>query len=213
MITRKMAMIVAASLLVPPVAAQADNPMSYRLLSQQEAAGLPHNRGALGMQVERAQQITDDGMTFDILRVKQVRPGSPGAQAGFKFGDQIIAVDGRVFASLASFAAYVGSVAPGTQASVDYIPAGGGPQQAQRIGVTVGAAGQTAVPNGQANGPPATGMSTGTKVAIGVGAAALFGCYELGCFSYRSAGAPKSTQQQVQQPNGYRKRPVSAALL
>jgi S1-C subfamily serine protease len=208
MITRKTAMIVAAFLLVPPVAARADNPMSYRLLSQQEAAGLPHNRGALGLQVERAQQITDDGMTFDILRVKQVRPGSPGAQAGFKFGDQIIAVDGRVFASLASFAAYVGSVAPGTQASVDYIPAGGGPQQAQRIGVTVGAAGQAAVPNSQANGPASTGMSTGTKVAIGVGAAALFGCYELGCFSHRSAaGTTNGTRQQVQQPpNGYQRQ-------
>jgi hypothetical protein len=35
-------------------------------------------------------------------------------------------------------------------------------------------------------------MSTGTKVAIGVGAAALFGCYELGCFSHRSVGAPNS---------------------
>jgi hypothetical protein len=50
MIPGKMAMIVAASVLVLPVAARADNPMSYRLLSQQEAAGLPHNRGALGMQ-------------------------------------------------------------------------------------------------------------------------------------------------------------------
>jgi hypothetical protein len=49
-------------------------------------------------------------------------------------------------------------------------------------------------------------MSTGTKVAIGVGAAALFGCYELGCFSYRSAGAPNSTRQQVQQPNGYQRQ-------
>jgi S1-C subfamily serine protease len=207
MIPGKMAMIVAASVLVLPVAARADNPMSYRLLSQQEATGLPHNHGALGMEVERAQQITDDGMTFDILRVKQVRPGSPGAQAGFKSGDQIIAVDGRVFASLASFAAYVGSVAPGTQASVDYIPAGGGPQQAQRVGVTVGAAGHAAVPSGPANGPVATGMSTGTKVAIGVGAAALFGCYELGCFSsHRSAGAPTSTRQQVQQPDSYQRQ-------
>ena len=204
MITRKMVMIVATTLLALPVATRADNPMSYRLLSQQEAAGLPHNRGALGLEVERAQQITDDGMTFDILRVKQVRPGSPGAQAGFQSGDQIIAVDGRVFASLASFAAYVGSVAPGNQASVDYIPAGGGPQQAQRIGVTVGAAGQTAVPSG--HGPAATGMSTGTKVAIGVGAAALFGCYQLGCFSHRSVGAPNSTRQQVQQPNGYQRQ-------
>jgi hypothetical protein len=40
--------------------------------------------------------------------------------------------------------------------------------------------------------------------AIGVGAAALFGCYELGCFSHRSTtGAPNSARQQVQQPNNY----------
>ena len=55
----------AFALLVLPLApAHADNQMGYRLLSAQEAAGLPHNHGALGMDVERAQQITDDGLTF-----------------------------------------------------------------------------------------------------------------------------------------------------
>ena len=166
-----------------PVPAWAENQMGYRLLTSQDAAALPHNRGSLGMEIERSQQIVDGGMTFDLIRVKGVRSGSPGAQAGFNPGDQIIAVDGRVFPSLAAFAAYVGSVQPGTAASVDYIPANGGPAQAQRVAVTVGAAGSPAQAPVQA--PSQGGMSTGTKVAIGVGAAALLGCYELGCFSHR----------------------------
>jgi predicted metalloprotease with PDZ domain len=37
------------------------------------------------------QQITDGGMKFDLIRVKQVRRGSPGDRAGFRKGDQIIA--------------------------------------------------------------------------------------------------------------------------
>ena len=118
--------------------AYADNPMGYRLLSQQEASNLPRNQGALGLDVERASQITDDGLTFDIIRIKQVHRGSSGAQAGFNIGDQIIAIDGRVFPSLATFAAYVGSTLPGRRINVDYIPTGGGPQQAQRITVLIG---------------------------------------------------------------------------
>lgn len=94
----------------------------------QEASTLPHNHGALGVDVERAQQITDEGMTFDLIRVKEVRQGSPGAKAGFRRGDQIIAVDGRVFPSIAAFAAYVGSMSRGSRVSIDYIPAGGGPR-------------------------------------------------------------------------------------
>ena len=93
--------------------------MGYRLLSVQEASRLPHHRGALGMDVERAQQITDDGMTFDLIRVKQVRRESPGDRAGFRKGDQIIAVDGRVFPSIAAFGAYVGSMSPGSRVNVD----------------------------------------------------------------------------------------------
>lgn len=91
-----------------PSPAQADNPMGYRLLSAQDAANLPRNRGALGLDVERSQQITDSGMTFEVMRVMQVKTGSPGAQAGFRPGDQIIAVDGRVFPTITAFAAYVG---------------------------------------------------------------------------------------------------------
>ncbi len=166
--------------------------MGYQLVSTQQAADLPRSGGALGMQVGRAQQITDGGMTFELLRVNGVRAGSPAAQAGFNAGDQIIAVDGRVFASVAAFAGYVGSVQPGQQIRVDYMPAGGGPQQAQRVAVTVGAAGR-AVPAQHAQTQP-TGLSTGTKVAIGAGAAALFGCYELGCFSHQKSKAAIAQQ-------------------
>ena len=185
--------------------AHADNQMGYRLLSQQDAQALPHNRGALGMDIEAAQRITDGGMTFDLIRVKQVRSGSPGEQAGFHPGDEIIAVDGEVFSSLAVFAAYVGSVQPGTQINIDYIPAGGGPQQAQRTAVTVGMAGQTAQPTVQADqadqaNQPRPGISTGTKVAIGVGAVALFGCYELGCFSRHHHAAAVQPGQQNNAP-------------
>jgi PDZ domain len=190
MVSRTVTAIVTASMLTlqwTPKLAYAENQMGYRLLSVQEASSLPHNHGALGMDVERAQQITDDGLTFDIIRVKQVRRGSPGAQAGFRKDDQIIALDGRVFPSIAAFAAYVGSISPGSQASVDYMPAGGGPEAAERVAVIVGRAGRPAqdIPqNHQSDEPAASGMSTRTK--IGIGAAALLGCYALGCFSSRS---------------------------
>ena len=188
-----------------PGLARAENQMGYQLLSPQAAASLPHNGGSLGMAIERAQQITDGGMTFDIIRVTQVRRGSAGAQAGFTLGDQIIAVDGQVFPSLAAFAAYVGSIPPSTQVSVDYIPANGGPAQAQRVALTVGAAGG-APPTAPAQAPRSTGMSTGTKVAIGVGAAALLGCYEMGCFSHRQPTPATRPQFQNQQPGMYQQQ-------
>jgi membrane-associated protease RseP (regulator of RpoE activity) len=198
------ASLLAGSLCLP---ALADNQMGYRLLSPQDAENLPRNHGGLGMDIEAAQRITDGGMTFDLIRVRQVRSGSPGEQAGFHAGDEIIAVNGDVFSSLATFAAYIGSVQPGSQINVDYIPAGGGPQQAQRIAVTVGTAGQVARPAPQAelSGQPHTGLSTGSKVAIGVGAVALFGCYELGCFSRHHRPAttlPGQPQVQVPSQNG-----------
>ena len=160
-----------------PETAYADNPMGYRVVTPQEAAGLPHNGGTLGLELQRAEMINDAGVAFEIMRVDRVHDRSPGARAGFHPGDELISVNGRVFPSLAVFAAYVGSLPPGQPASVDYIPAGGGPAQAQRVQV---------VPGGSA----APGMSTKEKVAIGVGAAALFGCYELGCFSHRKAPPP-----------------------
>ena len=169
--------------------------MGYQMLSMQEAAALPHNHGALGLDVDRAQQITDGGMTFDIIRVKQVKRGSTGAQAGLRSGDEIIALDGHVFPTLVAFAAYIGSAQPGSQMMVDYMPAGSGPQKAQRVAVTVGQAGQPA-PSGPAS--TSSGMSTGTKIAIGAGAVALLGCYEMGCFSHHAR--PANGQQPGQQP-------------
>jgi hypothetical protein len=199
MLNGRVVLLVVAALVgvqAQPGSTRAENQMGYQLLSPQAAARLPHNHGSLGMDIERAQQITDGGMTFDLIRVRGVNRGSPGAQAGFNTGDQIIAVDGMVFPSLTTFAAYVGSVQPGASVSVDYIPANGGPAQAQRVAVTVGAVGSAAAPS--------TGMSTGTKVAIGVGAAALLGCYELGCFSHhKPAQATAGGQVQNQQPGGY----------
>jgi S1-C subfamily serine protease len=183
--------LLAVSLLLvggAPLPVQAENAMGYRLLSAQEATALPRNHGSLGMDVERSQEITDGGMTFDIIRIKQVQRGSPGARAGFKTGDQIIAVDGRVFPTLVSFAAYIGALSPGTQATIDYIPVGGGPAQAQRVPVTVGVSGRSSKPNEETTS--STGLSTGTKVAIGVGAVALLGCYEMGCFSHRASASP-----------------------
>ena len=179
-----------------PPAVQAENQMGYQLLSTQQAAGLPHNGGSLGMDIGRAQQITDGGMTFDVLQVRGVRQGSPAAQAGLNVGDELIAVDGRVFASVAAFAGYVGSAHPRQQLSVDYMPAGGGPQQAQRVLVTVGTGGRSDATRQQRQS--STGLSTGSKVAIGVGAAALFGCYEMGCFSRSKPTNTLSKEQSLQ---------------
>ena len=209
MVSRTMTVIVAASMLALQWAAQpahAENQMGYRLLSVEEAARLPQNRGALGLDVERAQQITDDRMTFDIIRVKEVRPGSTGAHAGFRRGDQIIAVNGRVFPSIAAFAAYVGSMSPGNRLSVDYIPAGGGPGAAERLSVIIGGAGrpaQNSPQHRQMDEPASTGMST--RMKIGIGAAALLGCYELGCFSSKSNSSGSAGDQQPQ-PYGAQRR-------
>ena len=161
MFNRSAAVALAALLLATSVSApaSADNQMGYQLLSASQASSLPNNGGALGMDVGRSQVINDQGLSFELLRINAVRPGSPGAQAGLKPGDQIIAVDGRVFPSVAVFAAYVGSVLPGRQISVDTIPAGGGPQQAQRVGVTVGSKGLT-VPPQQAESPTTPGVTT-----------------------------------------------------
>ena len=158
-------------------AGRAENPMGYRVLAAEQAASLPRNHGALGLDVERGQPIDSGGMAFELIRVKSVRRGSPAEAGGLREGDQIVAVDATVFPSLAAFAAYVGALRPGAQATVDYLPADAGPAQAQRVSLTVGGPGaQPAKSKG--------GLSTGAKVAIGLGA--LFGCYELGCFSHGS---------------------------
>lgn len=193
MTNRLAAALVAASLALQfaPSVALADNQMGYRLLSPQQAAQLPRGGGVLGINVGAGQQINDSGLSFELLRVSSVRPRSPGAQAGLNVGDQIIAVDGRVFPSVAAFAAYVGSAQPGQQIAVDYIPNGGGPQQAQRIGVVMAGAGG-ATSSQQTGQAKSSGLSKRSKIAIGVGAAAIL-CYELGCFS-RSKPQPAPAQ-------------------
>ena len=186
MFKRTVAALALASLLAAPLGATqawADNQMNYRLLPAAEASTLPRAGGTLGLNVGPGEQINSGGLTFKLLRVNSAKQGSPGADAGFRAGDQIIAVDGRVFPSVPAFAGYVGSLPPGHQISVDYLPAGGGPQEAQRVTATLGGAGGS-IPAQPAEAAPSGGLSTGTKVAIGVGAAALFGCYKLGCFSH-----------------------------
>ena len=195
MINRKVVALLAASLFslqVLAAPAMADNQMGYQLLTADQAAALPRGGGKLGLNVGRAQQINSGGMTFELLKVNSVVQGSPGSEAGLRVGDKIIAVDGKVFPSVAAFASYVGSIAPAGKISIDYMPAGGGPQQAQRVGVTLGRG--TSVPT-QPSQPESKGLSTGEKVAIGAGAAALFGCYKLGCFSHFKR--PAATQPQI----------------
>ena len=198
MVNRTLAAFVTASFIVlQPLAgsAMADNQMGYQMLTADQASALPKNGGKLGLNVGRAQQVNSGGMTFELLKVNGVTQGSPGAQAGFKVGDQIISVDGRVFPSVAAFAAYVGSIRPADVISVDYMPPDGGPQDAQRVKVTLGG-GTRQVGQGTVS-PAEHGLSTGEKVAIGVGAAALFGCYKLGCFSRHAKPATQTqpTQQ------------------
>ena len=191
MVNRTLTALLTASFLslqVLPTPAAADNQMGYQLLTAEQAAALPRGGGKLGLNVGRAQQINSGGMTFELLRVNGVTQGSAGDKAGLRTGDQIIAVDGKVFPSVAAFASYVGSISPAGRISIDYMPQGGGPQQAQRVGLTLGGA-PSATP--EASRPQSSGLTTGEKVAIGVGAAALFGCYKFGCLSRlrRSVGA------------------------
>ena len=215
MINRTAVALVAAAFLgvqgLPALAQQTQNQMNYHLVTPQEAASLPQAGGALGMDIVSGEHINDGGLSFELLRIKGVRVGTPGAQAGFHAGDQIVAADGRVFPTLQTFAAYVRSLAPGKLMAVDYIPAGGGPQQAQRVGVTVGNGGRAVAP-AQADAAH-EGLSTGTKLAIGVGAVALFGCYEMGCFSHKQQPQPAAAQagygqQTPQQGYGQQAQPV-----
>jgi hypothetical protein len=162
--------------------AHAENALGYRAISAEEAALFPPGHGSLGVIVERARQISDSGMIFDLIRIKQIRQSSPAQRAGLHVGD---AVDGRVFQSLAIFGAYIAALSPGSRAAVDYIPADCGPDNARRVTVALG---QGSQPRSR----------TGEKVAIGDGAAALLGCYEMGCF------APRPAAQPAQAPNSGR---------
>ena len=207
MINRTVAGLLASTVLAMqcvPALAQTQNQLGYTLITPQQAASLPKAGGALGMDIVTGEHINDGGLSFEMLKVKGVRVGTPGAQAGFHAGDQIVAADGHVFPSLLTFAAYVRSLPPGKLMAVDYIPAGGGPQQAQRVGVTVGDGGRAVAPAQADTAPEHQGLSTGTKIAIGVGAAALFGCYEMGCFSRKKQPvSAMQTRGGMQQQPGY----------
>jgi S1-C subfamily serine protease len=173
-----------------PTVAYAENQMGYRVLSVEQAARLPNNSGALGLDIAPAQRISDSGMTFALMQVKRVQAGSTAAQAGLQRGDQIIAVNGRVFPSSTAFAAYVRSMAPGNRINIDYIPAGGGPRNAERVAVVVGKPGSSGAQYAEAQAQEkSSGMSTRTK--IGLGAAALLGCYYFGCFSGHSGSSSR----------------------
>jgi len=167
------------SVQLAPIVAHAENAMGYRLVTTSQAANLPDNHGSLGLNVAPAGQITSSGMRFALMQVKGVQRGSPAARAGFQQGDQIIAVNGRVFPTGTAFAAYLRSIPPGTRINMDHIPAGGGPSNAQRIALVVGKPGYSAAQSAQSE--HSRGMSTRTK--LGLGAAAVFGCYYMGCFS------------------------------
>ena len=162
--------------------ASADNKMGYKLESAAEASALTKAGGSLGMKVGPEDDISSEGLSFQVLKVEGVAGDSPAAQAGLKVGDQIIAVNGRVFPNTKTFAEYVGPIKPGQLIDVDYMPQGGGPKDAQRVGVTVGEGGHATKAQPDA-AKSANGMSTGEKVAIGLGAAAIIGCYEYGCIS------------------------------
>jgi len=166
--------------------ALADNQMGYQLVTAEQAAGLPHSNGLLGIQAGAGQQINSKDLNFELLKIQGVRPGSPGAKAGFKPGDQLIAIDGRVFANTQAFANFVGSIAPGRHVTIDYMPAGTGPKAAKRVDVQL-ASRDGAVAAEPGSESEKAGMSRGKKIAIGAAAIALFGCYKFGCFSRAQA--------------------------
>ena len=181
-LVRRVAAAAAIVALLHGPVARAENQMGYQLMTEQQASQLPRGGGSLGLDVTRGQVITDSAMTFELLKVQAVRRGTPASRAGLAVGDQVIAVDGRVFPSVAAFAGYVGSLPAGRTIGIDYLPRGAGPEKAQRLAVTMGGA-SGAAPAPRTTEPESHGMSMGQKLAIGAGAVALFGCYKYGCFS------------------------------
>lgn len=122
-LTRRMTAVALASMLAAqmvPLAAYGKNPMGYRQLSIEEAGQLPNRHGALGLDIALVQRISEAGMTFALLQVKRVQAGSAGGHAGLHRGDQIVAVNGRVFPRVTAFAAYVRSMASGSHIDIDY---------------------------------------------------------------------------------------------
>jgi len=179
---RTMTAVALASMIsvqLAPIVAHAENAMGYRLVTTSQAANLPDNHGSLGLNVAPARQITSSGMRFALMQVRGVQGGSPGARAGLQQGDQIIAVNGRVFPTGTAFAAYSRSIPPGTRINIDHIPAGAGPSGAERVALVVGKPGQSTARS--ATSEPSRGIST--RMKLGLGAAAVLGCYYMGCFS------------------------------
>lgn len=257
---RFVSVVVAAALFTGQIGiapARADNPMGYQLITEQVASNLPRRGGVLGIDIASGQSVNDSSGNFQVLEIKAVRSGSAADQAGLRRGDQIIAMNGVVFPSPSAFASYAASIPPGTRVSLDYMPFGGGPQEASRVTMIVGSAAsaagsipqpsayqqqnafpqQNAMPTiptipqqstqggtwpqpgrqqqntmptiptipaqGAGSAVPQTdgsdtssqrGLSTGTKLAIGAAAIALFGCYKTGCFSRNKAAQPTQTR-------------------
>ena len=204
------ALMVGASFAAPLASwpALADNKMGYQLETPEQAAQLVKSGGSLGMKVGPQEQINSEGLTFQILKVEGINNNSPAEQAGLKIGDQIIAVNSHVFPNTKTFAEYVGSAKPGQQIEIDYMPAGGGPKQAQRVGVTVGESGHAAAPHKE----PSTvggGLSTGDKIAIGLGAAAVIGCYEYNCYSRIKTKLQQEREKYQQQHPAQQPQPTT----
>ena len=186
------------------VVASADNKMGYRLETAADAASLTKAGGSLGMKVGPQDDIASEGLSFQVLKVEGVAADSAAAQAGLKVGDQIIAVNGRVFPNTRTFAEYVGSIKPGQEIEIDFMPQGAGPKDAKRVGVTVGEGGKAKSPAPDAP-KSAGGLSTGEKVAIGLGAAAILGCYEYGCIAKL-----KNKYQEERARQGHAAKPAEA---
>lgn len=174
--------------------ASADNKLGYKLETTEAASHLSRAGGSLGMKIGPGDDIAREGLSFQVLKVEGVTDDSPAARAGLKVGDQIIAVNARVFPNTKTFAEYVGSIEPGQRIDIDYMAQGAGPKDAKRVGVTVGKGGhavETKKDAPQSEG----GLSTGEKVAIGIGAAAIFGCYEFDCFKKLKAKYEERTKR------------------
>ncbi len=177
--------------------APADNQMGDRPQTPEASAGSKRAGDTLGAKIRPGKEITSR-VTFEILRVEGVGAASPAEQAQLPAGDPIVAVDGRVFPVTPT---YAGSAAPDRRTGVDSVPAGSGPQQAQRVGVAAGGGGHAAPANRDV--PRGTGLSTGDKIAMGVGATAVFGCDEAGCLSRLKkddGGEREKLQQQGRAP-------------
>lgn len=176
----------------------AESNLKYRLLTSEEVDALPRNKGDLGVDVEQAQEVSAGGMTFTVIRVVRVHNGLAGSRAGLTTGDQVIAVDGRVFPDVAAFTAYVGSKAPDSQVDVDYVPSGRGPKQAQRVNLVVGADSPTSTSLGRLDRTPPPVGTAAAKAAIGEGVASLLGCSEIDCFSHPTSPGGDRLQGQTQ---------------